>query len=341
VNKFSWTVSVGQEKVLPYLADVKMGDFFLKLESCVKSFQIGRKRVKEIFNEEANNNEITLPNVSGPHLSYGHLACLGAKIIFPEDSEPAPNPFYSNIKEGINALKRKVDFKDNLLFQHYQKMCNHLQKKFPEEKVGFSGFGHEGPITSAVLLRGQNFFLDIYDHPGLTKEFLNLLTQSIIEFVHFSRKLNSQPEIDKKRSGLADDFSSLISPSLWPEFVVPYWEKYYRGITTGSRTIHVENLNPEHLKYLEEVGIIFYDPSDSPKLTPNIIRERINIPFMWRLHSFQIPTMSKEDIRNWVFQTVDQGASHIYTGIDRNILEGDNPDKIRAFIKAAKEAKND
>jgi len=38
---------------------------------------------------------------------------------------------------------------------------------------------------------------------------------------------------------------------------------------------------------------------------------------------------------------VSQGANHIYTGIDRNILEGDNPDKIRTFIKVAKEAKND
>ncbi|GAH48382.1 unnamed protein product, partial [marine sediment metagenome] len=259
---------------------------------------------------------------------------MGAKIIFPEDSEPAPKPLYSNIKEGINALRKKINFEDNPLLQHYQKMCNHLQKEFPEEKVNFSGFGHEGPITSAVLLRGQNFFLDIYDYPELTKEFLNLLTSSIIEFVYFSRKLNDQPEINTKGSGLCDDFSSLILPSLWPEFVVPYWEKYYRGITTGSRTIHVENLSPEHLKYLEEIGIVFYDPSLSTNLTPIIIRKRINIPFMWRLHSFQIPSMSQEDIRNWVFQTVAQGATHIYTGIDRNILRGDNPDKIRAFIKA-------
>jgi len=341
MGRFSWNVSVVQEMVFPYLAGVRMDEFFLKEESCAKSFRIGREKLKEIFDKEIDNDEITLPQVSGPHLSYGHLACLGAKILFPEDSEPVPKPLYSTIKEAVNALRGKISFENNSLFRHYQKMCDYLQKEFPQEKVNFSGFGYEGPITSAVLLRGQGFFLDLHDHPKLAKKFLELLTQSIVEFVHFIRKLNGHPEIDQERGGLCDDFSSLISPSLWPDFVLPYWEKYYQGTTSGARSIHVENLTPEHLKYLEEINVVLYDPSVSPKLTPDIIRRRISIPFMWRLHSFQVSTMSKQDIRNWVFQTVRRGASYIYTSIDRNTLKADGPEKIRAFIKAAKEAEDD
>ncbi|RLE09917.1 hypothetical protein DRJ00_02985 [Candidatus Aerophobetes bacterium] len=297
MGRFSWNVSVVQEMVFPYLAGVRMDEFFLKEESCAKSFRIGREKLKEIFGKEIDNDEITLPQVSGPHLSYGHLACLGAKILFPEDSEPVPKPLYSTIKEAVNALRGKISF--------------------------------------------EKFFLDLYDHPKLAKKFLELLTQSIVEFVHFIRKLNGHPEIDQERGGLCDDFSSLISPSLWPDFVLPYWEKYYQGTTSGARSIHVENLTPEHLKYLEEINVVLYDPSVSPKLTPDIIRRRISIPFMWRLHSFQVSTMSKQDIRNWVFQTVRRGASYIYTSIDRNTLKADGPEKIRAFIKAAKEAEDD
>ena len=297
MGRFSWNVSVVQEMVFPYLAGVRMDEFFLKEESCAKSFRIGREKLKEIFGKEIDNGEITLPQVSGPHLSYGHLACLGAKILFPEDSEPVPKPLYSTIKEAVNALRGKISF--------------------------------------------EKFFLDLYDHPKLAKKFLELLTQSIVEFVHFIRKLNGHPEIDQERGGLCDDFSSLISPSLWPDFVLPYWEKYYQGTTSGARSIHVENLTPEHLKYLEEINVVLYDPSVSPKLTPDIIRRRISIPFMWRLHSFQVSTMSKQDIRNWVFQTVRRGASYIYTSIDRNTLKADGPEKIRAFIKAAKEAEDD
>lgn len=326
-NKF-WYVGAGHE-VLAYLANIKLRDFYLDPSSCAQSFRIGRKRIREIFGEE-----VTLPRVSGPALSYGHIACLGAKIDFPEDSAPGVKPIYSSIEEGIRFLKKKIEFEKNSLFQHYLKVCNHLQKEFPEEKVSFSGFGWEGPITSAVLLRGQDFYIDIYDYPQKVKEFLKLLTESIIDFIHFTRKINKEPRINPEGSGLCDDFSSLISPSLWPEFVIPYWKKYYKGITTGPRRIHCENLNPGHLKYLKMVSIVHYDPSVSLKLNPRVIRKNIDIPFTWRLLSFQYSEMSKEDVRKWVYNSLKEGAARVSTIIENIMCEDDNPEKVRTFIEA-------
>jgi len=326
-----WYVGTTHE-VLAYLAEIKLRDFYLDPSSCAKSFRVGRKRIREIFGKE-----VTLPGGGGPALSYGHIVCLGAKASFPEDSAPGVKPTYSSIDEGIQSLKKNIDFKKNKLFQHYFQICNYLQKEFPDEKINFSGFGWEGPITSAVLLRGQNFYMDIYDYPQKVKEFLKLLTESIIEFIHFTRKINKEPEINPQGSGLCDDFSSLISPSLWPQFVIPYWDKYYKGITTGLRTIHCENLSPGHLKYLKMVSIVHYDPSVSLKLNPKIIQENIDIPFTWRLLSFQYPQMSKEDIKNWVYNSLKEGANNISTIIENIMCENNNPGKVRTFIETSKE----
>ena len=82
------------------------------------------------------------------------------------------SPIYSGIEERLSSLERKVSFEDNELFKHYLRMHHHLQKEFPEEEVRFSGFSYEGPITSAVLLRGQDFYLDLYDHPEKVRAFI-------------------------------------------------------------------------------------------------------------------------------------------------------------------------
>lgn len=330
-DKFGWSVGIVQSAI-PYISRIKLSDFYLLPEMCAEAYKVGRGKMKEIFGEE-----VPYPSVSCPALSYGHIACLGVKVLFPEDSDPGVRPIYGSVKEGIKALKKEIDFSKNELFQHYFNTFEYLKKEFPEEKISFSGFGYEGPVTSAVLLRGQDFYIDLYDYPQEVKEFLRLLTDSIVEFNKFINRLNKQPEVNHTSGGFCDDFASIISPSLLDEFVIPYWEQYYRGITTGERTIHVENLSPEHLKFLEKVNITSYDPSVSKKLNPKIIKENINIPFSWRLCSFQYPPMSKEDVGNWVMQSFKDGAPSIYTGIEKIMCENNNPEKVKTFIRTAKE----
>jgi len=330
---FRWDV-YGAHETLAYLAGIKLRDFFLSPFTCAKCFHLGREKMWKIFGEEVEV-EVRVPNIS-----YGHLSCLGVKVSFPEDSAPSVRPVYLSIDEGIQFLKRKINFKNDELFKLYFRMYRYLQKEFPKERVSFAGFGWEGPITSAVLLRGQGFYMDLYDYPEKVKEFLWLLTNSIIKFIHFYRRIIGEVEISPTGASLADDFSSLISPVLWPEFVVPYWEQLYKETTTGSRSVHVEGLDSGHLKYLKNLHISHYDPSVSPKLNPEIIRENIDIPFSWLLVPFEFPRMSKDDVENWVYKSLNDGTAHIFTLIYPLMCENDNPEKVRTFIETAKNIKN-
>ncbi|MBO3803747.1 MAG: hypothetical protein JTT11_07775 [Candidatus Brockarchaeota archaeon] len=321
-----------EEETLPYLAGVGIDEFYLDPESCVRAYKLGRSRLTEVF-----RGNVSHPSASCPPLSYGHVACLGCGIVFPEDSEPYAKPVFSSLDEGIEVLEGEIDFKANPLFVHYQKMHRYLVNAFPNERIPFGGFGWEGPITSAGLLRGQGFFSDIHKEPNKAEQFLKLLTKSIIMFIQFIREVNGEEKIDRNSGGLADDFASFIHPSLWTKFVIPYWDQYYRGITTGRRVVHCENLSPGHLRYLAEIGIAFYEPSVSPKLNPKIIRKLTDIPFNWLLPTFKLATMTEEEVRQWVIQVAGMGVNHMWVEVDKSICEGNNPNKISAFVNACKE----
>ena len=334
MKEVSWSVSVIEEETLPYLAGIKINEFYLNPESCVLAFHRGRSKLAEIFHESVSD-----PGVHCPHNSYGHVSSLGCKIVFPENSEPYAKPTFANLDEGISALERKVDFASNPLFAHHLKMYNHLRNVFKDEEIAFSGFGYEGPVTTAGLLRGQSFFTDIHREPEKAREFLKLVTTSVVTFVHFLREADGGEKVNPNSGGLCDDHASFIPPSMWPKFVLPYWDQYYNCITTGKRNLHCENLSPPHLKYLAQAGISHYEPSVSPRLNPQTIKELISIPFSWLLSPFKATSMTKEEVRGWVIEVAGSGVNHIWLEVDKFLCEGNGPDRVAAFIDTCKEIK--
>jgi uroporphyrinogen-III decarboxylase len=330
-ESFGWLVGV-TDATLPYLSGIDLDEFYLNPRSCARAIRVGRKRVRELFGEE-----ITLPAVSCPPLSYGHVSCLLGEVVFPHDSEPYVRAAYRTLDDAIGALRNAKSFEDNDLFKHYLEIHEYLKQEFPQDDVKFAGFGWEGPVTSAVLLRGKDFCVDLYREPGKAKAFLELLTDSITSFVRLQKRLNTELEISPDSMNLADDFSSLIHPKMWEEFVIPYWNQYYAGLTSGRRTLHCENLSPEHLKYLKMAGVSYYDPSVSGKLSPGIIREKTDIAFTWRLPSFELLFMSRAEVRDWVTRASKDGATHVHMYIERVTCGGDNPAKVITFIDTAKE----
>ena len=69
------------------------------------------------------------------------------------------------------------------------------------------GAGQEGPITSAVLLRGDKFFLDVLDEPEVAHHLLGVVTQTFINFVRYTRRINGQPS---GQHSIADDMAGML-----------------------------------------------------------------------------------------------------------------------------------
>ena len=330
-TKFTWSAR-SAASALWTLAGVPIREFNLKGVACIEAYRKGRPLVREMFGPD-----VKLPALSTPAVSYGHVNGLGSELIFPDEGEVAHTHICSSLDEGIQALRRPVDFAAAGMAPFFLEFRRQLQRAFPDEPVGFS-YGLEGPITTAYELRGDGFFLDVCDRPDLSAEFLKLVTDSILEFHRFVCGVLDKPAVSPTGSGMCDDVSSMIPPRMWRRLVLPFWEQFYGGRTTGRRSAHVEDLRPGQLGFLEEIGLSHYDPSISHKLNPRIISEKCRVPFAWRLGGFHYRTMSCGDVEDFVFQAVADGASSVFTVVESAMCDDETAEKVRAFIRAAKEA---
>jgi len=272
-----------------------------------------------------------IPPATG-HIAYGHISCIGMELVFPQDGGDV-NYIHEDrsLDEWIKILKRDIKLSPLAIKQLEYK--EKLEQAFPSQKVSWA-FGVEGPITTAYELRDMNIFYDVYDQPEKFKEFLLALTLNTNEYMKMRAKIQNNPVFSHEGGGMCDDVASMFSPELWDDFVLPYWELYYNSITDGKRFVHVEDLNYKHLQALEKVNIDKYDPSVSSKLNPKLIYENTRVPFSWRMNGYYYNSLSVQDVQDWVYQAVADGASEVFSIVTYQQVNELGIKKVLAFEKA-------
>ncbi|MBQ9409531.1 MAG: hypothetical protein IJU28_09125 [Clostridia bacterium] len=319
--------------LIPYLAGISERDFYMDGEKCAEAWKNANGQISAFYGDA-----VPVRTPGAAPLSYGHLISIGAEYSLPQDSEPNIRPFARDIDEGIAILKaaKSIDFGACAMCRHYMEVNRLLRNRFPEANVSLlSGYSYEGIITSAVLMRGQDFFADLFDEPEKSHEFLELLNESIIAFCHWTKRMEGQEPVSSFGSYLCDDFAALIPPRLWDKFVIPYWDRYYSARATGSyRFLHCEGMSPPQLDYLAHAKITRYQPSVSEKLTIKDVTDHLDIPFDWLLYAWKLPDMSDEELQNWVDEAITGGAFKVRTQIGKYSWTLNKQERALAFIKA-------
>lgn len=331
-STFNWRVASSYGALLD-VTGIPIRELNLDPDAGIELYRKGRPILEDMYGPE-----VSLPRAGTPHISYGHVNGLGSKLTFPEGGEVAHEHICGSLEEGIEKLKEPVDYATAGMAPFFMDYHQKLKKAFPDENVSFH-WGLEGPLTTAYELRGDGIFYDLMDDPDRVKTFLSLVNRSIIEFRRFTCGYQNVPAFNKNGGGMCDDIASMVPPRLFPEIVVPAWEDYYRGLTSGKRNAHVEDLRKSQLIYLEKIGLWNFDPSVSPKLNPRIIRDNCRVKFSWRLCCFHYPSMSVQEVRDFVFQSAVDGASGVHTIVANGMCNQESIEKVHAFIEAGKEVK--
>ena len=327
------SVQLGDDCVC-YFSGITGKDLFSEPKIYKETYTRGYNSLKEIFGDEFKY--VYMPPISCPSCSYGHMACLGATVTYPDGGDYSMKPFISSVKEGIDLLKKDVDFTANDLYKYFAAYNDQLDNDFTDKKILFGGFGAEGPITSAVLMRGQDFFIDMYDQPDECIEFLTLLTDSIIKFHQFFRKKNNQPVFSNGVIGLCDDFGSLVTPDNFVKFVTPFWDKYYSSLASGERRLHAEGMFRPHLSKLKYARIDHFQPSVSPGLTCHMCAEELDIDFDWMLPSYEIIYMNETQIDDWITDTISAKPDIVRTQMIRDTFSLNKEKLILHFLENVK-----
>lgn len=132
------------------------------------------------------------------------------------------------IARGIPDLKDGLGMKVIEFEQYFKETLNRYDKLKKTVHIGIAD--NQGPFNIATLIRGQDIFLDLYSNPEVIHEFLEVITQTYIEF-SLAQKRIVEEKLDvgygfqfRFKSGLkiSEDHGLSISPNMYDEFCKRY-----------------------------------------------------------------------------------------------------------------------
>ncbi len=267
------------------------------------------------------------PRLAG--FCYPHVSALGAEVIFSPGSEPNVHPMLTK-PEQIDDLREPDDY---LAGKCVSKRLRTLEKLLKRRPDAAKGIGHlyEGPITTAALLYGQDFFMLPYDDPGRAHR---LLSFSVTSAVNYARALKAHfgQEIKPGSVSIPDDFAGMFSPSLFGEFAAPYLERLYSEQEATKRYLHSELLRIDHLPFLTDLRVDTFDPSADQYLTPQLCREHCPVLFTARVQAWDIHDNTAEELQDMYRRYAECGPVRM----SFHMKSLDQEEKIRALLDVAR-----
>jgi hypothetical protein len=321
-----WHLAVPPEVTTEYVGTT-IGGYYQDAETMWRTQTEGRERFRRLYGVELGG-----PRSEPP--AYAGAAALGAELRYPEDDAPQIHGHPVTSADQVEALKLPGSYLETEAMRPFVEIRRWMEARTGDGRHVPIGAGIEGPITTAKLLRGQDFFLDVYENPRAAHRLLDLVTESCIRFSREVRVSNGGSP-DRGGTGIADDFAGLLSPAMWPEFVVPYYRRIYEAFGEGSRGQHSELLRPGHLKFLLDLGVTSFDPGQDQYLTLAYIRQAApGLPFTWNLKTVsEMREGTPDSIRQAYEAAVRGGAASIMAEICRATPEAN----IRAFVEIGRE----
>jgi len=267
------------------------------------------------------------PRIAG--FSYTYISALGAEVIFAKGSEPNIIPMISRI-EDIDALSEPEDYLSSGVASHRIEVMLRLRELRPDAEFHLEHA--EGPITSAALLMGRDFFLLPYEDPVRAHRLIDFTVRSSLNYNRAVRNYFEEGN-GPGRVSLCDDFAGMFSPTQFAEFVAPHWDEVYSGQEATERHLHSELLRREHLPFLKQLGITIFDPAADQYVTPDLLREHCPVPFTARIQAWDVRDKSAQELRALYRRVASCKPVRIAFYMTRLAEE----EKIRALLDVARE----
>lgn len=324
---FVWYVN-SSVYALAKIADISLYELNSDYKAGIKMYQ--EDSINSYLENFNFNEKMRRPVISTPPVSYGHLNGIGVDLVFPlGNGEVNYEKVDRPIDEWIKMLEEPRDFKVSGMAPYFIDYMEKLKEAYPGKQVRFS-YGYEGPITEAYTMLDSNFFYALYDEPEKLKIMLDRIARSVIRFKRFYSQMNNSDYL--YAYGMCDDIAAMVAPDMWDEFVIPFMDIIYSDTGNYKRNLHCEDMTYKHLKNLETLGITWYDPSISPKLTPPLITNNCRIPYIFRLGSIYHSIITPQLAKDFVYASIRDGASGVFTEADH--LDSHSIAVVNAFIEA-------
>jgi uroporphyrinogen-III decarboxylase len=216
-------------------------------------------------------------------------------------------------------------------FLRFVQWRRELGRRFGDAAVGGIA-GQEGPVTTAGLLRGEQFFVDCAMDRSRAHRLLSIVTETLITFTRASREVEG---VSPRTVGIADDYSGLIGPEMWPELVLPYYRRIIEALGPDGCWMHTELVRREHLPLFRELPLTGLNFAEDQYLTPRDMMEMgPDVPWGWHILTVSEMQQGKpESIRCRYRELVDMGVREVRCELTVNTPA----ENVRAFLSIARE----
>jgi uroporphyrinogen-III decarboxylase len=319
-----WRIAIPAEVRCEY-ADTMQGAYYTDIEAYLDTERVFPDRF------EAATGYRPASALGVPVPAYEGVAALGGTLLFPMAHQPMIRDQGHIVQtHEIDTLEVPDPYAGER-FQRHVQTWHMLNDRFPDRKVSLSA-GQEGPVTTAVLLRGTAFYVDCMADPSRAHRLLSVCTDTYIAFVRAVREVTGAPQ--RGGVGIADDHAGNISPTMWPEFVLPYYRRIYDQLGATRRSMHTELVRPQHLPLLRELALDHVNFGEDQYLSVRDVVEALDVPFDWHIKTVsQMLQGTPEQIQAAYRRAVADGAPEMVC----ELTVGTPPENVGAFIEVANE----
>ena len=320
-----WSIAVPPEVYCEYCG-VPMQDYQADPQTMMDVQLEGPRLLHERFG-------LPLRHSVAPDFStYVTGSTLGLQVDFSQNHPPSPLGHPIESAEQAAALRVPEDVRQAGLIPQMLEFYDYMVSHAPSDvQVGFSG-GSQGPVTTAVLLRGHGFFLDIYDTPDLVHRFLQTLTDNAIALRKLAFTVTGRQPGDTV--GFTDDYGGLLPPDLYTEFDVRYLLQIAEHFGARRKTIHTELLRRPHLTIMQDAGWDSIDVGTDPYLTVRDCAELLHIEWLVQMKTAdELLLATPSQVQETYRQMVADGARQMLV----ELCPAVPPENIDAFIEVARE----
>lgn len=189
-------------------------------------------------------------------------SAFGANIVFKEKMDPSAEGFVIQDIESLNKLAAPDPQKDGLM----PKVLEFIRyfKSNSDIPVGITDC--QGPLTTALQLVGYDkLFYWMYDYPMKIHEFMDFLSDCLIEWVKIQKKeIGESLDCCAGNQGvyvpngigiwISDDDAVIMPADLYAEFVAPYNDKIMKAF--GSGIIHFCGTANQHIETFKNMNYL-------------------------------------------------------------------------------------
>lgn len=246
------------------------------------------------------------PRVDSPSCTFASY--LGMPIIWPEDDDELP---YIDSKQPVVGSPDEADAlwigdprAEGLMATRYEHWQHYREQGY---EVGFGGAGG-GVITNACEVTDGAVLQWLLEAPEQARGLLERIVQAHETVATFAAELVGQQYSGFGYTG--DDYSGLMSPSMYREFALPMYERLYAG--HERRFMHSELLRAPHLRIArEELGITDFHGAGCELLTLQEMREIMGGAFWTQLTPREMLELTPSEIDARIAQFVASGCHRV------------------------------